>query len=116
MLNALRHQRFGTADNFKASLPVISCSTPYGIRGLARLRTNDSRPSAIVLNALRHQRFGTNKPKRTPNHPTVLNALRHQRFGTQGTLKAISTITCAQRLTASEVWHFDWTTVLMQEF
>ena len=59
VLNALRHQRFGTADSSSAS------------------RTT------LVLNALRHQRFGTRR--QGLNHRqglNVLNALRHQRFGT----------------------------------
>ncbi len=35
VLNALRHQRFGTAMRFNETGDRAECSTPYGIRGLA---------------------------------------------------------------------------------
>ncbi len=37
VLNALRHQRFGTFQQEQAPHRVGECSTPYGIRGLAPL-------------------------------------------------------------------------------
>ncbi len=104
------------------------CSTPYGIRGLAPRLNTESSANLLVLNALRHQRFGTNigigEPLRQPvlnalrhqrfgtlwppyaqERGVVLNALRHQRFGTLDRFQSMTFIICAQRLTASEVWH-----------
>ncbi len=109
MLNALRHQRFGTALNEAFDESTGVCSTPYGIRGLAlhkyAYRHLPEQNQCPVLNALRHQRFGTHKKTfqhlfyrcSTPygirglalqagegpgGRGGVLNALRHQRFGT----------------------------------
>ncbi len=36
VLNALRHQRFGTIEVWEPRIDLDTCSTPYGIRGLAR--------------------------------------------------------------------------------
>ncbi len=107
VLNALRHQRFGTRSGPNFSRLVRMCSTPYGIRGLARASALQVPMGwARVLNALRHQRFGTAKKNNrlTPND-CVLNALRHQRFGTACCFTLADSLTGAQRLTASEVWH-----------
>ncbi len=62
----------------------MKCSTPYGIRGLARIVPRFTVDCACgVLNALRHQRFGTDLAWYAPyGELRVLNALRHQRFGT----------------------------------
>ncbi len=115
VLNALRHQRFGTAYNepfrrgewlcaqrLTASevwhtnhlislLKWYQCSTPYGIRGLARLLPQAIARVTIVLNALRHQRFGTQRHcAHVFRLRQVLNALRHQRFGTFGLTLSVS--------------------------
>ncbi len=133
MLNALRHQRFGTPLLASLAGIAISCSTPYGIRGLAHDCPYPCKTTELlVLNALRHQRFGTTKfgslaaaalncaQRLTASEVwhtpylflgsvigrTVLNALRHQRFGTMLLrLGRLGVKACAQRLTASEVWH-----------
>ena len=109
VLNALRHQRVGSAlpapERLASRCPGaqrltasegwirptatvfvrvrFQCSTPYGIRGLDQspLRAPLPRPSS-VLNALRHQRVGS---------------ARRNRCG-------LFVHLCAQRLTASEGW------------
>ena len=82
VLNALRHQRFGTLTKMTQTIRPMSaqrltasevwhyltkspkdlnlkCSTPYGIRGLALHSPLVGVKKMYVLNALRHQRFGT---------------------------------------------------------
>ncbi len=61
VLNALRHQRFGTIVSAMALgvQAMLRCSTPYGIRGLAPCCEFRHLKTPSVLNALRHQRFGT---------------------------------------------------------
>ncbi len=59
VLNALRHQRFGTHRIQVARQVAFECSTPYGIRGLAPFTIVIAESGQKVLNALRHQRFGT---------------------------------------------------------
>ncbi len=108
MLNALRHQRFGTGGGGTV---------------------NGKTPEFFVLNALRHQRFGT--PLNPPPPQTGFSAQRltasevwhRQRerlnspnsrcstpYGIRGlaprqSCDRSSRDRCAQRLTASEVWH-----------
>ncbi len=82
MLNALRHQRFGTA----------------GV-------------SSEAIRISRAQRLTASEVWHSPGQPVhyilvpVLNALRHQRFGTTMASPWKGTVRGAQRLTASEVWH-----------
>ena len=85
VLNALRHQRFGTRQSpvFVKYQPL--CSTPYGIRGLAHANhlysLNTSRcAQRLTASEVWHQAGAI-------DHRTLLSR--------------------AQRLTASEVWHSD---------
>ncbi len=57
VLNALRHQRFRHCEMATGRTKNISCSTPYGIKGLGIIAHEWVREHIIVLNALRHQRF-----------------------------------------------------------
>ncbi len=129
MLNALRHQRFGTGPWLGATITASSAQR------LTASEVWHPKPSAAgqqpgpVLNALRHQRFGTGLRRVLLLSLLVLNALRHQRFGTTGIIQVplqrpacstpygirglalladqgwVSIVARAQRLTASEVWH-----------
>ncbi len=83
VLNALRHQRFGTAPAWPGGYPFFWCSTPYGIRGLALASIGPCATGWLMCS--------------TP-------------YGIRG-LAQVYLLTClrfknrAQRLTASEVWH-----------
>jgi len=132
VLNALRHQRFGTCfgrsrQPVRASAQRLTASEVWHLTTMA-----DNKNIIEVLNALRHQRFGTLSPPWPPyvlpHFPScstpygirglarssleitvtwvyVLNALRHQRFGTRVQQVRRPAARRAQRLTASEVWH-----------
>jgi len=106
VLNALRHQRFGHDHD----LPQVEVLSKV-LNALRHQRFGHSQVAATheiastVLNALRHQRFGHPWPLVKGNGMLyVLNALRHQRFGHLRAIRDSSSISCAQRLTASEVW------------
>ncbi len=85
-----------------------TCSTPYGIRGLAQTHRMAAHGAPCVLNALRHQRFGTGKRCRWWTHATDKCSTPYGIRGLaleQGKRKRRSHYR-AQRLTASEVWHW----------
>ncbi len=85
VLNALRHQRFGTIMARCKHADCCVCSTPYGIRGSAQEKWRSPRPEPnraqrLTASEVRHQLSlcsGLEIVQR------VLNALRHQRFGTK---------------------------------
>ncbi len=83
VLNALRHQRFGTLpDNGVSSCTSSAQRLTASEVWHYSLFERDVFPLA-VLNALRHQRFGTELVNYAVGvNLDVLNALRHQRFGT----------------------------------
>ncbi len=106
VLNALRHQRFGTGRRLQRAAAQKGCSTPYGIRGLARVLLPCW--GGMVTCSTPYGIRGLAPPAPSPPaHPhwTVLNALRHQRFGTTQANSSCPKASGAQRLTASEVWH-----------
>ncbi len=153
VLNALRHQRFGTVSQgvkvhrnlggaqrltasevwhlSAASIITLSgtCSTPYGIRGLAptevqyldsiavsaqRLTASEVWHAFLaeallkplyVLNALRHQRFGTGQLPHQENQPGGAQRLTASEVWHLGRARTAARSLGAQRLTASEVWH-----------
>ena len=59
VLNALRHQWFGSVSCLGAWCQGMLCSTPCGISGLAVPHSNPLPLQTWVLNALRHQWFGS---------------------------------------------------------
>ncbi len=87
MLNALRHQRFGTqrCGSCRRLAPRAQRLTASEVWHLAGFRVPGEMQNAL--------------------HPPVLNALRHQRFGTIPDASTSRRSLSAQRLTASEVWH-----------
>ncbi len=116
VLNALRHQRFGTSSRPFRIMPGAQCSTPYGIRGLAPVRWSKMSSNSIEcstpygIRGLAHsggtrQRAGSLQC----STPYGIRGLAPN-LSIKGSLFAPS----AQRLTASEVWHLstrlDWQT------
>ena len=129
MLNALRHQRFGTSvlTGFFVNLEP-ACSTPYGIRGLALLERSQRhgaakcstpygiRGLALAIGVLMALGVGCSTPygirglaptRRIWKPRTLKSAQRLTASEVWHNPTALATLalTCAQRLTASEVWH-----------
>ena len=112
MLNALRHQRVGSAStNAPNVVKVIGCSTLYGIRGLDQIRSHFSSSNAFGMCSTPYgirgldqvlivpqdcaqphcaQRLTASEgwisppPMKPEISFRVLNALRHQRVGSSG--------------------------------
>ncbi len=129
MLNAFRHQRFNTAL-FSGLLPIaLMCSTPFGIRDSTRYyhattcgwllcstpfgirdSTREFRPRLRTI-SLCSTPFGIrDSTLLIPGlskiiSTSVLNAFRHQRFNTESSAKQAPALSCAQRLSASEIQH-----------
>ncbi len=84
----------------------ISCSTPYGIRGLDTSNNRQGiRPFFLVLNALRHQRFGhENPPQEIEGRSGCSTPYGIRGLDTEQQPVKFFPPRCAQRLTASEVW------------
>ncbi len=132
MLNALRHQRFGTDCWPWCLYNFGQCSTPYGIRGLARNRVESrqrrrscstpygirglAHPDGVIVGAMVRE---CSTPYGIRGLAPSFDAAFHRRwavcstpYGIRGlarlsVLALIAAIPGAQRLTASEVWHFD---------
>ena len=109
VLNALRHQRFGTSLQPITKKQLMQCSTPYGIRGLAHTVPAVTAPPAVIacstpygIRGLAHKNpRGQAGATRWCSTPYGIRGLaRKDGFGFLGILSR------AQRLTASEVWHW----------
>jgi len=89
VLNAFRHQRVHRRCRRCSQSRLLSCSTPFGIRGfIARCRRRRAREAQAVLNAFRHQRV--HRSVRSSN--TALGKLCSTPFGIRGFIAICSAL------------------------